>query len=1588
MPLLTLWPVIAAVVGLVLTLFASGPAFANFVQISRHRYKRLSEDQLYADKDGVATEESQAKLSSVRIQTTILLISSLAGASLALSSAVCEDSRRSTKYDYTKALEWLNFSALFFIVVQSTVIALTKDSLCRFRLAINSAAAQAILIVTTCTQQNVWGLDRSHRDFVIGEIIVLLIGFCTCLTFPRRPEVYHAGKVVDGQRSVSTIMRLSYSWCTPLLALAASQGHLNMEDLPAMDHETRSKELHDSFNKKGRKGKLVKLVLISHAPAIILQHVITLVEAAMAFVPQYCFFKLLKALEDQSHDASTRNTAIIWAAILGMSMLLRNFTGTYMWFISRNLVHIPIRVQLSALVFAKSMRRKDVKGVQNAQSVADITNDQCSMVTAGGGSEAVAHNEPEEDLHKTRQGTINLVGFDAARVSEATIYQNMFVLVLGKMATSFTFLGLLIGWQALLSGIAGQFLIFPLNARYAKMYSGAQTELMSARDKKLAVLNEALSGIRQIKLSALENRWQARILEAREQELATIWAGYYADCFLIFSWVLGPVLLSAICISTYALMHGSISASVAFTTISILAQIQADMTWIPELIMHVIEAWISLDRIEAYLNAPEKTDCIVPGDGISFRNAKIAWPSDDAVNEGTFVLRDLNLEFPNNELSIISGRTGSGKSLLLAAILGEVDLLGGSIVVPRAPSVQDRHDAKANSSNWIIPSVLAFVSQQPWIENRTFRDNVLFGLPYDENRYRKVLSACALDQDLHLLTDGDMTEIGANGINLSGGQRWRITLARALYSRAGILVMDDIFSAVDAHVGRHLLENAIAGELGQNRTRIIVTHHVSLCLPQTKYAVHVGEATVDHAGLVNELEKRGELREVLKEEEEAVSEEEDYIPLAAQKLAKKGTLSISAAHEQRRTSVSKEHVRRSSRLSHRRPSTLSSRSHEIDDGELLVGLKAPPKKFVEEETKQAGRVSLSVYHQYMVAAGGPWLWCGVVALFALYEVGYLGQYFWVAVWTRSYGVKDAILRITSAAYPFQALTAPSFHLEIMDPELRYYLFVYFGIALFLCIEGSLRYTIVYWSSVNASRKLFHDFTYAVLRAPLRWFDTVPLGRILNRFTSDFKVIDSELGLAISMVLNFGLRVVGITAAGAMVSPYVIVFALILFVVNSRFAFHFMHGARETKRLESVTKSPVFEIFGTALAGVSTIRAFSKTEVYINNMFQKIDDHGASIWYMWLLNQWLAFRLGVLGAAFTAGIALLVALVKNIGAPLAGFALTFTLQYSDSVMWVLRQYATVEQGMNATERILEYSELPIEDPSGADAPAAWPTEGRLEVTDLVISYAPDLPPVLKGLTFSVEPNERVGVVGRTGAGKSSLTLALFRFLQARQGSIVIDGIDISTIKLRDLRSRLAIIPQDPVLFSGTIRSNLDPFDEHSDSELQEALQRVHLIPSSPSSPTIASSSSFTAVDVEPGEEYQSNINPFTSLSTPIAESGQNLSQGQRQLLCLARAILSRPKLLVLDEATSAVDKATDELIQRSIRDEFKNTTLIVIAHRLSTIADFDRILVMGEGKVVEYGTPRELLEKGGAFGELVGKSGEEELLREIIFSGER
>ena len=383
---------------------------------------------------------------------------------------------------------------------------------------------------------------------------------------------------------------------------------------------------------------------------------------------------------------------------------------------------------------------------------------------------------------------------DVKRVSDFAVLYYLFPQTIITLTVSVAFLIILIGWKSLLAGLSVFAIALPLNIYVSRRYSDAQGFLMKVRDQKMVVVTEALQGIRQIKFSAQEQQWQERIGKKRDEELATQWRVFCLDALLIAIWILGPVMLSAVSLTVYSLLNGSLSASVAFTSITVMGSMEVSLAVLPEVIADALEAWVSVKRIDEYLKAPEKDPYIISSDAIGFEDALIAWPSDSQeADPDRFALKDINVQFPIKKLSVISGKTGSGKSLLLASILGEADLLAGTVRVPQAPSSEERFDSKANKSDWIIDSAIAFVAQIPWIENAAIKDNILFGLPYDSGRYKKVVRCCALEKDLDLLPDGELTDIGANGINLSGGQRWRISFARALYSRAGILVLDDIF---------------------------------------------------------------------------------------------------------------------------------------------------------------------------------------------------------------------------------------------------------------------------------------------------------------------------------------------------------------------------------------------------------------------------------------------------------------------------------------------------------------------------------------------------------------------------------------------------------------------------------------------------------------------------------------------------------------------------------------------------------------------------------------------------------------------------
>lgn len=950
---------------------------------------------------------------------------------------------------------------------------------------------------------------------IAAEILATLVAVVSFLCIPRRPEVVLHGKHVDAQYTASALGRFAFAWAAPILSYATKNRSLDLKDLPVMAQFFRAQSLHQNYNRLKDHTSLSWKLFHSFRWAFVKQFCLTVGGGIAQFVPHLAMYQLLKLLEHRQEGASVASVAWAWVLGLGGAQLLSSWIESWLFFTIWADLGIPVLSMLSILTFSKASRRMDVKDTCPRKVRTTVTN-------AGAGKKA-PENElflerhtvaNEEDLEERgnseeapQQDTINLIAIDAKRVADfcSSAYllpgkiclnalpkaaTNVHGEIVVKLTISMAFLYALIGWQSLLAGIGASLVSLPLNVWVSRKYSLAQSGLMKYRDQKLSVVTEALHCIRQIKVSAMERQWLSKIEIARGQEMHAQKIVFQLNVVLLAVWIFGPVVLSAVCLAVYSWLNGTLSPSIAFTAIAILVQIEAALAVAPELATEILNAWVSVKRIEKYLNGPEKTDFAMSGDAISFENASIAWPAETQSDEhDRFVLGEININFPNKELSVIFGRTGSGKSLLLASIIGEVDRLSGIIRTPRAPSFPDRWEHKANYANWIIGSSIAFVAQVPWLENATIKDNILFGLPLDAARFSKVLDCCALRKDLETLPDGDLTDVGANGVNLSGGQKWRLSFARALYSRAEILILDDIFSAVDAHVGKHLFENALTGELGAGRTRILVTHHLSLCLPRSTYVVHLEGRRVEYAGFVEDLRHSDRLEKFLRLEKG--SEEETP------------TKKNSAIGDEKRLFKPQS-----------RPNTMAV---ETNEGRNNAEGKAPPRKFMDDEKRETGSVKGYIYLEYLSASGGVWMWLLLIAFYTGFAGMLVGRSWWITVWTRSYQADPSDRqrqsnRLHLQNVPNALTTYPNYHEN--HGSLLYYLGVYFGLSLIIVILGTVRFGLTFLACFRASQCLFRRFSHAVLHAPLRWFDVTPVGRILNRFTADFAVLDSRLAVDI------------------------------------------------------------------------------------------------------------------------------------------------------------------------------------------------------------------------------------------------------------------------------------------------------------------------------------------------------------------------------------------------------------------------------------------------------------------------------------------
>ncbi|GKZ00646.1 hypothetical protein MPSEU_001016800 [Mayamaea pseudoterrestris] len=1154
---------------------------------------------------------------------------------------------------------------------------------------------------------------------------------------------------------------------------------------------------------------------------------------------------------------------------------------------------------------------------------------------------------------KTSTGqVINMMSNDTAQLQRFLQFAGMILVAPIQIIIALVLIFQQVG-NATWVGVGFMVMLIPVNTFIFSIISKQRRAVLKYSDMRVRTMNEVLAGIRIIKFYAWERPFGKEIGRLRGEELKALTKLAYTVA-IGFSLILmsAPLIQPILVFLTYVgIQSESLTAATAFTTVALFNIMRMPFAFLPMGFLQYIQSRISLRRLERYLDLPELESYVEhsgpPDDmddaaskegSVAIRHGSFSWINPDsepirAVNEpdvsrkarkskksvrfsgvdhdmkvsihssvsqasqasespktATITLQDISCTINSGELVAVVGPVGSGKSSFLSAILGEMEPINNSKVYISRPA-----DAALG--------YVSYCAQTPWVVNDTLRGNILFGREYDEERYMSVVAACALEDDLAILPAGDETEIGERGINLSGGQKARVSLARAMYSgETRIVLLDDPLSAVDAHVGEHIFQHAISGQLCAGVTRILVTHHVHL-LSRCDKVIVLDHGRIAHCGTYADLVAQGvefagavDASKVKGVTEDAVVETEKDVGKDIKKAA----------------------------------------APTIDN---LAALQKNGKKLVKDEEREVGSVSGSAYIKY-ARAGGLWIAAGVVVIQGLGRVAEVMSSFWLALWAKR------SLAAQESGDPFSR------------QEQDRYLGIYalFGMLGILGLTG--RALLIAVHRLGASQKLHDNMAESTLRAPVAFFDVTPLGRILNRFAADMDKIDLELTQSVSQGVSTIFSVLGAVAAMVAATKGTFLVPLIpigyLYYLIQKW---FRKTSTELQRINSIANSPIFTDFSQTLSGTSTIRAYGEEHRFFDRCKTSFDTQNASYLLVQLASSWLGIRLDILGGlmgAFIGAIAVATLPIGLIPAGWLGLALSYSIEVTNFLKLGVRMIATIEAQMNSVERVLDYTsnipqEAPEFIPENDPKPGEWPKEGGITLNHASMRYR-DGPLVLKNISLTIKGGEHVGVCGRTGSGKSSLMTLLFRIceLEPDGGKLVIDDIDTSTIGVSPLRTNLSIIPQDPVLFSNTVRYNIDPFGVATDEEIWETLRKVQM------------------------DDVVRELS--MGLDEQVAEGGENFSQGQRQLMCIARSLIRKPKILVMDEATSSIDNATDGLIQEMIRVNFKDATVLTIAHRLNTIMDSDRVLVLDDGNVAEFDSPHALLQKDGSlFRAMVEKS---------------
>lgn len=1087
-----------------------------------------------------------------------------------------------------------------------------------------------------------------------------------------------------------------------------------------------------------------------------------------------------------------------------------------------------------------------------------------------------------------------------------------------------------LGMMGIVSGIA-----YILTSKSSRL----QEAFMIKKDARAKLISEILNGIKYIKMSGWEGSFIKKVENSRREELRVLKERFQILTLYNVNYLLGPQGVLMATLGMYLLQGNEFDVTKIITLSSTFWVLATPFQQISKVVSTLVDSNISMKRLEKFLSAEEIDQSYIKQDytlsnptALKISNGNFSWkstekktpeattkikilqkdsntaleltsnmppndqlkdlsetlPDSASQNEGgkAFRLQEINLEIQKGAFVAIIGDVGSGKSSLFYSLVGEMGY-----------SVEDPPEVYINGS-------MAFLPQKPWIINATLRENILFGKPYSEELYNAIISYAALEADLKVLTHGDMTEIGEKGINLSGGQKARVGLARALYSQPDIFILDDILSAVDVHVGTQIIEKCLKGYLA-GKTRVLITHNLDY-LKYVDYIYMMDAGKIVGQGPLEYLKTTKLLKDLI-EKSQKLTREAGFSQEDAEEEEKIGEIEVS---------TNKKHVLREDQLEPGLKQaglikTVSSQEDKIQQAE---------DQLIIEEDREKGSIKASTIKTFIQCWGGLKVLALILLVSLIKELSIQGCWIYLAHW--------GTYSDHTAKYKF--------------------LTNYYMINVNSLIFQGLTFGLIYYYSLKSSETLHGKMIKAVIEAPLNlFFDRVPSGRILNRFSDDIDKVDVEMPWSVGLFSASALLITINLIICVTLSNILMVFPVAGFLIICHCCYQdYTSLNREILRLKSISNSPIVSHFTETLQGLSVIRSFHQEKQFFENQLKKQDETIKNLIVSNVATQWYDIRCCMASMLIIAPVSAIILVWKQeigISMGFAGVLATYLINSSRQMSWFLKELASMEARLISLERCHKYTMITPEKitPEHSNQPqnlGVWPAKGEIKFENYSAKYRPGLPFVLKQLNFSVNPGEKVGIVGRTGSGKSTLMLSLLRIIEVAEGTIKIDDVRLDDIALPRLREKITVISQDPQIFEGTLRENLDILGEYDDETIKRALEMVNL---------------------------NSLTNSSKSLDMNVKNGGENFSAGERQMICIARALLKKNKIVLIDEATSNIDMNNEEIFLRTITERFRDSTVLTIAHRLNTIINSDKIIVMDQGNVIEMGSPEELLkiEKG-------------------------